>query len=176
MLLLLFLLLICHNSILLFYLFLCFVSSLELKAHRWAYRIDRHLLSSRLTHQKFQTASPRKPWSRFLPNSTYSICRPGEQIMFLSQLDKNSGCYMAASSCHWLTVWKMKIGIYPYFIADILTKLLLKCSLSSPLPNIQFLSTPLHKIGCHGNLKAKYAKQYSRINSSEAVRGIKLKL
>ena len=31
---------------------------------------------------------------------------------------------------------KMKIGIYCYFIADILTKKFYKCLLSGPLPNI----------------------------------------
>ena len=31
---------------------------------------------------------------------------------------------------------EMKIGIYCYLIADILTKLFQKCSLSGPLPNM----------------------------------------
>ena len=35
---------------------------------------------------------------------------------------------------------KMKIGIYCYLIADILTKLLQKCPLSGPLQNISFLA------------------------------------
>ena len=56
------------------------------------------------------------------------------------------------------------------------TKKLQKYSLSSPLPNISFLSKPLNLIGCHGNRKAKFEKQYSEIISSEAIRGIKLKL
>ena len=34
----------------------------------------------------------------------------------------------------------MKIGIYCYLIADILTKLLQKCSLSGLQPNISFLA------------------------------------
>ena len=34
---------------------------------------------------------------------------------------------------------KMKIDIYCYLIADFMTKHLLKCSLSGPLPNLSFL-------------------------------------
>ena len=52
----------------------------------------------------------------------------------------------------------MQIGIYCYFIADILTKVIQKCLLSGPIPNIYFLLKPLHLIGCHGNQKAKFAK------------------
>ena len=71
---------------------------------------------------------------------------------------------------------KVNIGIYCYLTADVWRKVLQKCYLSSPLPNISFLSKPLNLIGCHGNLKAKFAKKYSKIISSEAIRGIKLKL
>ena len=39
---------------------------------------------------------------------------------------------------------KTKIGIYCYFIADILTKLLQNSSLSGPLPNLSFLLKPLN--------------------------------
>ena len=49
---------------------------------------------------------------------------------------------------------KVKIGLYCYLTADILTKVLQKCSLSSPLANISFLSNPLNLISCHGNQKA----------------------
>ena len=66
--------------------------------------------------------------------------------------------------------------IAPYVTADILTNVLQKCFLSSPLPNISFLSKPLNLIGCHGNWKAKIAKKYYKIISLEAIRGIKLKL
>ena len=51
---------------------------------------------------------------------------------------------------------KMKIGIYFYLVADILAKAFQKCLLSSPLPNVSFLSKPLILIGCHGNRKAKF--------------------
>ena len=70
----------------------------------------------------------------------------------------------------------MKNGIYCYLTAGILTKVLQKCSLSSPLPNISFLFKPLNLIGCHGKQKAKFEKIYSKLISSEAIRGIKLKL
>ena len=66
-------------------------------------------------------------------------------------------------SFHWLTMGKVKIGIYCYLTADILTKVFQKCL-----------------IGCHGNQNGnqrdKFAKTYSKIISSEAIRGMKLKL
>ena len=34
----------------------------------------------------------------------------------------------------------------------------------------------LNLIGCHGNIKSKFSKTYSKIFSAEAVRGMKLKL
>ena len=38
------------------------------------------------------------------------------------------------------------------------------------------LSKSLNLIGCHGNIKGKFSKKYSKIFSSEAVSGMKLKL
>ena len=70
---------------------------------------------------------------------------------------------------------KVKVGLYCYLIADILTKDLQRCSLSSPLPNTLILSKPLNLIGCHDNRNDKFAKEYSKI-ISEAIRGMKLKL
>ena len=71
---------------------------------------------------------------------------------------------------------KLKIGIYCYLMVDILTKVLQKCSLSSPLPNIfsfvlicEFDWLP----GCHGNGKARFAKQIFKNHPLR--RGIKLK-
>ena len=58
-------------------------------------------------------------------------------------------------------------------MADILTKVLQKCSLSSPVRNISFLSKSLN---CHGNRKVKFAIFFSKIVSSEAIRGIKLRI
>ena len=54
---------------------------------------------------------------------------------------------------------KMKIGIYCYFIADILTKVFQKCLLSGPLPNIYFLSKTLNFIG---NQTAKFVKNIKK--------------
>ena len=55
---------------------------------------------------------------------------------------------------------KVETGIYCYLTADILTEVLQKCSLSSPLPNRYILSKPLNFIGCHGNRHANFAKEY----------------
>ena len=72
---------------------------------------------------------------------------------------------------------KVKICIDCYLTADILTKVSQKCCLSSPLTNVSVLSKPLNLIGCHGNRKAKFMKQYiKKIISSEAIKGMKLKL
>ena len=51
-----------------------------------------------------------------------------------------------------------------------------KCFLSSPLRLIWILSKSLNLIGYHGNIKGKFSKKYSKIFSSEAIRGMKLKL
>ena len=55
---------------------------------------------------------------------------------------------------------KVEIGLYCYLTADILTKVLQKCSLSSPLPNVCIVSEPLNVIDCHGNQKAKFVEKY----------------
>ena len=65
----------------------------------------------------------------------------------------------------------MKIGIYCCLIADILTKILQKCSLSGPLQNIPFLLLPLNLATKRQNLQKILKK-----NFSEAVWRIKLKL
>ena len=74
----------------------------------------------------------------------------------------------------------MKIGLNCYLTANIVTKVLQKCSLRRPLSNIWILSKPLNLIGCHGNRMAtemlNLRKQYSKIISSEVIRGLKLKL
>ena len=57
-----------------------------------------------------------------------------------------------------LIMGKVKVGLLFYLTADILTKVLQKYSLSSPLSNILFLSKPLNLIGNRGNQKAKFAK------------------
>ena len=67
---------------------------------------------------------------------------------------------MTTKSFHWLIMRKVKVGLYCHLIADILTKILQRCSLSSPLPNIWLLSKPLNLIGYHGNQKDKFVKKY----------------
>ena len=83
---------------------------------------------------------------------------------------------MATYSFHWLIMGKVKIGIYCYLTVDILTKVLQKCSLSSPLWSMWILSKLPNLIGCHGNQKDKFAIKYSKIFSSEATMGMNLKL
>ena len=83
---------------------------------------------------------------------------------------------MATNSCHWLIMGKVEIGIHCYLTVDILTNILQKRPLCSPLRNTWILSKPLNLIGCYGNRKTKFAKKYSKIISSEAIRVMKLKL
>ena len=52
---------------------------------------------------------------------------------------------------------KIKIGIYCYFDESFL-----EMFLSGPLPNICFLFKLLNLIGCHGNQKAKFAKNIKK--------------
>ena len=61
---------------------------------------------------------------------------------------------------------KVKIEIYCFIIADSLTEMFVA---RSP-------TKPLNLIGCHGNETVKCSKHYLKINSSEAIREIKLKL
>ena len=56
----------------------------------------------------------------------------------------------------------MKIGIYCYLTAGNLTNVLQIYSLSSPLPNISFLSKLLNLIGRHRNQNAKFVKKYKK--------------
>ena len=62
---------------------------------------------------------------------------------FLSQSDKNSGCYGNLQLPLTYNGGKMKNVIYCHLTADVLTKVLQKYSLSSPLPNKSFLSKSL---------------------------------
>ena len=70
---------------------------------------------------------------------------------------------------------KVEIGNFCCLTADI-KFFLQKCFLSSPLWFIWNLSKSLNFIGCHGNRKGKFSKRYSKIFSSEIIRGMKLKL
>ena len=81
---------------------------------------------------------------------------------------------MATYSFHWLTVGKWQVLLphcryLEFFFVQ-------KCFLSSPLWFIWILSKLLNLIGCHDNIKGKFLKNYSKIFSSEAIRGMKLKL
>ena len=56
---------------------------------------------------------------------------------------------MVTYSFYRLIMGKVKVDLYFYLIADILTNVLQKCSLSSFLPNIWMFSNPLNLIVCH---------------------------
>ena len=86
-----------------------------------------------------------------------------------------NNCVFCSNPIKELIMRKMKIGIYCYLIADILTKFLWKCSLSNPLPNTWILFKLLNLIACDGNWKAKFVKKYSKLISSEAISWMKLK-
>ena len=62
------------------------------------------------------------------------------------------------------------------FCYHCLSTLVAVATLNFLLPNIYFLSKPLNLIGFHSNQKAQFVKNIKKINSSEAVWGIKLKL
>ena len=71
---------------------------------------------------------------------------------------------------------KVEIGIYFCVTADILTKVLQKCSWSSLLQTIWILSKSLILTGCHGNRNVKFSrKKNSKIFFSEVIKGMKLK-
>ena len=62
---------------------------------------------------------------------------------------------MATWSFHIFIRGKVEVGIYFCVTADIMTKVLLKCFWSSPLPIVWILSKSLILIGGHGNRNAK---------------------
>ena len=134
-----------------------FISSPEPKTHRWAYSIARHPSSVRRQH--FQTTFPLKPWSWLLLLHIASTGRRNVKLCFCSNQIRTLVA-MATFFCLCFIMGKLEIGIYCYHTADILTKVLQKCSFSSPVPSIRILSKPLNMIGCHGNRKAKFVKKY----------------
>ena len=71
-------------------------------------------------------------------------------------------------------IGKVKISIYCYLLADILTELYRNVPWFVFCQIYSFCS--LNKSCCHGNRKDKFPTKYSNINFSEAVRRIKLKL
>ena len=154
------------------------ISSPEPKAHRWAYRIGRHpsyvCPSGR---QHFQTSSSLKPCVDFYQISHIASIGRGEWIIVLFCSNRiRTLVAMATYNWHWPIMEKVEIGIFCCLIADILTNIIQKCSLSSPLQFIWILSKSLNLIGSHGNIKGKFSKKYSKIFSSKAIKGMKLKL
>ena len=80
---------------------------------------------------------------------------------------------MATYICHWLIMgknenWHLLLSHCRYFDKGFI-EMFLEWS-STKRTNLLYL------IGYHGNQKAKFAKTYSKVNFSEAVWGIKLKL
>ena len=151
----------------------CLFSSPEPKARKWAYRKARHPCPS--PSSAFSNDISLKPWSRFLPNVTYSIYRQEERkILFLFQSDK-CGCYgnlyLPLTYNEKNENWHLLLSHCRYF-----DKTFIEMFLERSSTKHSFLLQPLNLIGYHGNPKAKFAKNFSKINSSEAVWGIKLKL
>ena len=66
---------------------------------------------------------------------------------------------MATQSFNIHIMGKAEIGIYFFVTADILTKVLLKCFWSSPLPTIWISSKSLILIGGQGNRKTKASEK-----------------
>ena len=95
------------------------------------------------------------------------------KFLFLLLSLKYFGCCVNLSF-HRLTRGKVRIGIYCYFTADILIKVLQKCSLFSPLPNVSFWSEHLNLIGCQINQKVKFTKKNILKNLIRSCKGDKL--
>ena len=55
-----------------------------------------------------------------------------------------------------ITMGIVEFGFYCYLTADIYTRVLQACSLSSPLSNVLYLSKLLNCFGCHGKQNAKF--------------------
>ena len=132
------------NNRLLFYCFIiirCIIfNSPGPKAHRRAYSVGRHPSSVVVVGKHFQTTSPLKPWSRFLPYFTYSIYRQRERIKLLfCPIRIWTLVTITTYSSHWLIMekhenWHLLQSHSRYF-----DKRLQKCSLTGLLPNIPFL-------------------------------------
>ena len=65
--------------------------------------------------------------------------------------------------CRLIMGKKMKIGINLLLLhCRYFDESFKKYLLSGPVPNIYFLSKPFNLIGCHGNQKAKFAKNIKK--------------
>ena len=143
-------------------------SSPEPKAQRWAYSMAGNRPSVNIF---------KWPPLIFFPYFTYSIYRWEERIIVVFCANRiRIPVAMATYSFHWLIMGEVESGIFCLLTADIYNFFLQKCFLSSPMLFIRILSKLLNFIGCHGNIKGKFSKNYSEIFSSEAIRGIKMKL
>ena len=137
--------------------------------------------SSVRRRKHFQTTSPLKPRSRFLSYFTYSIYRQGERIIvffffvlfFCPNRIRTLVAIMGVGGGGRGRLGGMKIGIYCYFIVDILTKF---------YRNVLWVVLYKTYLFCCNLLiwlatkRQNLRKKYSKINSTEAVWGIKLKL
>ena len=148
----------------------------------WLYNVSqKHSLSSPLPNISFlskllnligchKRLNLWKKYSKFISSEAIrgiklKLCRNVHNIrlckngIFIAVAHVLSLLWQFKRSFHWFIMGKVKIGLYCYLTADILTRALQKCSLSSPLPNILFLSKSLNLIGCYGNRKAEFAKK-----------------
>ena len=76
-----------------------------------------------------------------------------------------------------ITMGIVEFGFYCYLTADIFTRVLQACSLSSPLSNVLYYICPNFWIVlvAMANKMLNLRQQYSKIISLETIRGIKLK-
>ena len=77
---------------------------------------------------------------------------------------------------HWLTMGKVKIGIYCYLIADIWQKCYRNCCWVVLHQTKYIILVQTTWLVAIATKRLNLWKKYSKINSSEAVRGTKLKL
>ena len=125
----------------------------EPSAHRWAYL---KYSQASIIWQHFQTTFPLKPWSRFLPNFTYSIYRPGERIsVFFVPTGKELWLlWVAMATFHSYNEKSEKWHLLQIFWQNVYKMFLEKYS-----TNISILFKPLNLSGCHGDRKAKFGKK-----------------
>ena len=117
-----------------------FISLPEPKACRWAYSIGWHLSSVlRRCHPSSVNIFKRHLLrSRSLPYFTYTSIGGGRNnTVFFCPNRIRTLVAKTTYSCHWLIMGKNED--WHLLPSHFLTKLLQKCSLSGPLPNIPFL-------------------------------------
>ena len=133
-------------------MFICFsclwlqaFQHLTLHINFLAYSIGRYPSSSirhLVRRQHFQTTSPLKPWSIFLPYFTYSIYKQGEQKkLFFCPNRIRTLVAMATYTCHWLIMgknenWNLLLSHCRYFDRNF-TELFLEWSSTSYMNFVQ---------------------------------------